>query len=215
MVRLRQVSIALALAVGLSLLSTGVPQAQADGVVNAIGAYNSNWWGTRADIETALPQIRDGGWSWARASVQYNPAGHNDYAEVGWYKTTLWRSVYVSVQNGASHFESAYSYFPLTGSTHKYTVTWSTSGQCWRLLYDGTQVTCRASSVALTRIFSGGEASSSQNAIGISGCLNNQYQATSGGSWYNYPDHYPAVEPGGVYWLARISNRSWQVGGNN
>jgi hypothetical protein len=94
-------------------------------------------------------------------------------------------------------------------------VSWKSSGQCWSLKYDGAEKFCGVSSARITRIFSGGEASSSANAIGVSGCLINSYQRALGGAWYTVPSHYKDVEPGGVYWVTDLSVYSWQVGGNN
>lgn len=182
-------------------------------LVNAIGAYNGNPWGTKADIETANPQIRDGAYSWARATVQYNQGSTNYYAEIGWFKDGSGIHVHVTSQSSGGHFDLNYSQQPAVGSRHNYSALWNSSLNGYDLKYDGTLITNRPASLVLTRVFSGGEAYSSADAIGISGCLNNQYASTSGGGWLSFPSHYDQVTSG--YWVTDISANSWQVGGNN
>lgn len=207
----------------LSLTWVTVGAVRAEGVVNAIGALDGDWWGTRADIEIAWPQIRDGGFSWARASVQNNPNDQtNDYVEFGWYKDATMQyypNMHVSRQFGASHFERNYGQ---VGGTFKYTVLWDDNPlmQCWRVYYNSKSPTCQPSSYNITRVFSGGEASSSQNAIGVSGSLHNEFASANGGGWLLYPPAspngatYSQVEPG--YTVAWLPNQGdWQVYGNN
>ncbi len=216
-IKSRLVILSLTLITILSLATSGIPRVQAASLVNAIGAYDSNPWGTKAAIGTADPQINDGifGFSWARATVQYNPpgSGTNYFAEIGWWKDITGIHVHVIAQWNGGRFEQSYSQQPAVGSSHNYVVLWNSSQNCYDLKYDGTVITCKPASLTLTRVFSGGEASSSSNAIGISNCLNNYYASTNGGGWMLYPSHYDEAAQG--YWVHDFSAQSWQVGGHN
>lgn len=198
------------------LLGQGAETANAlDFYVNAIGYYPSNPLGTRADIQTANPTIRDVGfgYSWARATVQNESL--NYYAEIGWMKlmqgSTYTTLVHVTSQSASGHWEGNFPYYPTVGSYHNYSLLWNSSLNGYDLRYDGTYITNRPASYNLTRVFSGGEAFTSGDAIGISYCLNNQF-AVSGG-WMYFPTYTAQVSPG--YWVKYNSWHAWQVGGNN
>ncbi len=183
---------------------------------NATGNYDGNWWGTKSDIETANPQVRDGGYSWVRATVQYNPQDSiNYYAEVGWYKNSQGTiSVHVVSQDPSSgHFEKDFSFRPTPGSTHNYQLIWDSFYSGYTMTYDGFIVTNRPASASLTRVFCGAEAYTDANAIGVSGCLNNQYASTTSGGWTTFPSFYTQVASG--YYVNTLTGTNFQVGGNN
>ena len=170
-------------------LSGSVPLAKAvGGLQQANGAYYSNPWGTKANIETANPQIRAGGYqfSWVRTTVQYEPGGGtNNYVEIGWYKDGGSGTISVTVVSDLNgiHFQQSYNIHPTPGSSHSYELLWNTSNSGYDARYDGVLVVNRPGPLSLTRVFCGGETGDSINAIGVSGCLSNQYANTSSGSW--------------------------------
>lgn len=102
---------------------------------------------------------------------------------------------------------------PAIGSTHNYSLLWNSSQQGYDLMYDGIFIENRPASLTLTRVFSGGEAESPADAIGIAGCLNNQLSNTSWGNWVSYPSHYNNVDTG--YTVIDFDADNWQVSGNN
>jgi hypothetical protein len=185
-------------------------------LVNAIGYYNSNPWGTKADIVTGNPTIRDGNYSWMRATVQYYPgSGPNYYAEIGWMKYTIGNIFLEVVSNDPTHgyFGMSYGYYPTVGSTHNYKLLWNSSLSGYDLSYDGTVIVNRPASLTLTRVFSGGEASSGSNGMGSSNNNSNQYANCSGGCWTLFPSHLVQNDPG--YSVSYINANSWNVSGNN
>jgi hypothetical protein len=219
---LRRMVVGVLLAV-VSLSYSSVPDVLGQGtsLVSAIGAWDNTYWGTLTDIETADPQIRDGGYSWVRTAVQYNPSGGPNYfAEVGWMKHadgSITAHIASLDPNLTDPFEMDYpSYSPGVGSTHRYIVNWDGGVNAYDLFYDGNYITSRQAFYGtITRTISGGEASSSANAMGVSGCLNNYYQAVNGdpNSWTAYPSHYDQAASG--YTVAYLSPNAWQVYGNN
>jgi len=168
-------------------------------LVNAIGYYNSNPWGTRADIVTASPTIRDGEYSWMRATVQCSPcSGANYYAEIGWMKWTS-GSIFVEVVSNDptnGYYSNSYGYYPSVGSTHHYQLLWNDSLNGYDLSYDYSVVTNRPASLSLTRVFSGGEAYSSSDGMGPSDNDNNMYANCDGGCWTYFPSHQVQADTG-------------------
>jgi hypothetical protein len=56
----------------------------------------------------------------------------------------------------------------------------------------------------------------SASAMGISGCLNNQYAIDATGSWAPYPTYQPQVNTEAGYSIVPMASaNSWQVRGNN
>jgi hypothetical protein len=76
-----------------------------------------------------------------------------------------------------------------------------------------TVVVNRPASLTLTRVFSGGEASSGSNGMGSSNNNNNQYANCSGGCWTLFPSHDVQKDAG--YSVTYINANSWNVSGNN
>lgn len=182
----RKLVVATAFTLMVLLLITALPQAAlALTLPQAIGYYSVNPYGNRAYIETADPQIRDGGFSWVRATVQYSSGGANYFAEIGWMKYPAQCPnqpicVYLTSRDPTyGYYSLATGYNPGVGGTHPYTLRWNSSANGYDTYYDTLYVDTRPASYTLTRVFCGGEASTDANAIGISGCLKNQY-ATSG-----------------------------------
>lgn len=226
----RLVSVLLAAALALPAGSTPPAPAHAQPYpdqVNAIGYLNGNHWGIRTFIETAIPQVRDGGISWVRSAAQYNPAGgQNDFVEIGWVVSAQSSTPIVSVTShdpsmpADQYLSLTYPYYPSVGSTHVYRVYLNNNTGLWDTYYDDVYVTSRPMNdlYQTTRIFSGGEASSSANAIGVSGCLYNQYGAGATQTFYPWPSFLPQVDAGyTVHGLSAYGYgpNSWQVYGNN
>lgn len=214
----RTIPVALLLVAIFGIESTPIVEGRAkspDALVNAIGAYNSNPWGSQARITTANPYIGDGAYSWVRTAVQYNPVGSgtNYYAEIGWWKDSTGIHVHVVSNSPIEYFSLSYSQQPVNGTTHTYQVFWNSGLNGYDLRYDGALITNRSASLTLTRVTCGGEANSSANAIGISTCKRNKYANSSTGNWLLFPSHYNEAAPG--YWVNDISASAWEVGGNN
>jgi hypothetical protein len=198
---------------GLLLVTAEASKANPD-YPNAIGCKNGTYYGSRASIETSDPQIRDLLWSIVRTFSQNQNAEHNWYAEMGWYKgiDTAWSPKVTAIASGSSGNLKRYYNILSIGSTHDCYVKHNGSN-VWGFFFDGTQkVTMNLGFSSTTRVCSGGEASTSANAIGISGCLNNKRRSSSG-TWSNYGSHYKQVTSG--YWVTDIDVNNWQVGGNN
>jgi len=101
------------------------------------------------------------------------------------------------------------------GSKHIYLVV-RDSGDNWSFYIDGTlKATRYVGFASTTRVCSGGETSSTLNAMGVSGCLQNK-RKDSDGIWRNYGSHYHHIWPPGIpYEVRDIDANNWQVLGNN
>lgn len=187
-------------------------------------AYGWKWVPvTMADavIETADPQIRDGGWSWVRVFASHQVyKDHNWFAEIGWEKTAdgkfwvlcTWQS---SGGYDKEHFQRSDIRNPIS---HSYRVKHKGGGTGrWKFYYDdmSSPITTRWTGFDTGNVVgSGGEASSPQNAIGVSGCLNNRYRDEHKVEHpYMYDD--PVIVPPGEYYVVPWAPNNWQVYGHN
>jgi hypothetical protein len=220
----------LVLIVMLSVVVIFAPQLQnavqsvfAASTVYADGYYDSSggakiFGGARADMESAVPQIRDGGSSVMRVAVKHTPLSDPidvSFAETGWTKLAgdcvyaSWRDI-----NYVEGF-----YITTTCLTdvvaHDYRVAVKNDNQTqWSFIFDG--VVFKTAFLGFTRaaeVGCGGEASSSQNAIGVAGCLNVRYKNNNLTSWVYLPSHLKRVSSG--YRVIDINSYSWQSSGNN
>jgi hypothetical protein len=194
----------------------------------AIGYYAAGpspnvQYGAKAQIETADPRVAAGDISWVRTAVQYNPNGGPSYfAEIGWMKHddgsfTVHITSTDPTQPAGTFISTDYpQYAPSVGSTHGYQVLWNPGASAYDLFYDGIFVAQRAAFPILTRVSCGGETLKSASAMGISGCLNNQYATNATGSWANYPSKQYQVNTEAGYAVVDLATaNSWQVRGNN
>jgi hypothetical protein len=184
---------------------------------NAFNYYSANPYGTQADITTPDPQLRGGGWSWVRIAVQYSPSEDiNYFAEIGPYKDATGVHINVSWAYPSVDFmQQVYrGYNPSIGVNYHYEILWH-SGNDYDMYYNGNKVTTVTANLALTDVLCGGETYSNQNAIGISGCLNNQYAASSKGGWTLWPSHEKFENSNPPYHVTDIDSANWQVSGNN
>jgi hypothetical protein len=192
----------------LSLLIAAVPVAgsteqRAQGMMWTVAE------GTQALVETADPAIRDGGWSCVRVAAGGPSVS---FGEVGWIK---WadgrRRVFVSSRDTDNNLIYGEYYSP--GWRHEYRVSHRNNGTWW-FYVDNQYLTSRyLGFTQTTNEGSGGEVSSSANAMGVSGCLYNYYRVPGTGVWVSYPYHLNWEDAG--YHVADISAFSWQVYGNN
>lgn len=169
------------------------------------------YYGVSASLETANPQVRDGGFSaeavWIGESAKY--------IELGWRKES-WMGepqYYYGFWDGGGWFSGPHWLgTPGVGSTHRYRIERS-SGDAWDLYIDDQRKATVYLSMAGSLLDAGGEVFSGSNAIGISGHLSLRYR-TSSGCWWDYNGwHDEKVDPG--YYLARLSSTAHQTGGNN
>lgn len=201
------------LAVGLLWMGSSAPVAALE---NAWGYnYDANQ-ASYAAIETANPAIRDGGFSYMRTGVQRIINGNVYYVEIGWY-------VSASNPNPRYHWtyratngvvDSGEGGAPGCCNGYNYQVLDVGAGD-WQIFYNDLStpvVTVGTGFDTADDYFSGGETSSANNAMGISGDWNVSYRRN--GTWYCACDWQPWIT-NSVYYVARLNNTSWQVGGNN
>lgn len=193
----------------------------ADGYYDAAGgAYI--FGGARSDMESAYPQVRDGGFSAMRVAVAHKTLSdpNPDYAfvEIGWWlpSGSSVRRVYASWRT-ISGVDGFYEHTGLTSSVaaldYRIAVKNNNPSQ-WSAIWEGAVI--RTISPGYTRgaeVGCGGEASSSQNAIGVSACWNVKYKNNNLTSWVVLPSHLSRVSPGYVKYA--FSSNSWQSYGNN
>jgi len=181
------------------------PQAQ--------GELGGDYRGVRAYLERANPQIRDGGWSAVRVAVARNMITFVSFGEIGWIKKSNGTCrVYVSYKTSTgTPGYNEYNTLTCGGGSNEYMIRFYQ--YAWRFYFDGY----RKVDVALgwhqtSEVGSGGEVSSSANAMGVSGCLNNKYRNVAG-EWKLFEWHFADVDP--PYHLIDLSPYSWQVYGHN
>lgn len=198
----------------ISAILIASPVIASPGFPNAIGCKNGAYYGARAQIETADPYIRDGLFSMVRVFAQNQDGGHNWFAEAGWYKglDTGYVPKGRAIWNGPGGYDWRVYQTMAIGSKHIYLVM-RDSGDNWGFYIDGTLKTVRYVGFAsTTRVCSGGETSTTLNAMGVSGCLQNK-RKDSDGIWRNYGSHYNVEDL--PYDVRDIDANNWQVSGNN
>jgi hypothetical protein len=134
------------------------------------------------------------------------------FGEIGWIKWADGRiRVYVSQKDANGNYGYA-EYNSPSAYQHTYQVSYYTSNH-WRFYFDANYVTQRWLGWSQTsEVGSGGETSSAQNAMGVSGCLYNRYRDLDD-VWKLYYTHFRKVDP--PYHLVDINAHSWQVYGQN
>lgn len=183
---------------------------------NAYGyAYDANN-GVYSAIEGAAPQIRDGGWSYMRAAGGRSIGPNFYYVEIGWLKTA-----------SNPQLTSYWTYKDVNGFVNQGTggVQGCCLGHNYRVLNVGSgnwQLYFNDLNNPLTTVWtgfdyvdfyaSGGEVSSSANAMGVSGNWNVAY--LQGGNWWCACDWQPNITHP-AYHIGGIDATSWQVYGNN
>lgn len=193
----------------------------ADGYYDAAGgAYI--FGGARSDMTSAIPQVRDSGFSAMRVAVAHKTLSdpNPDYAfvETGWvkYAGSSSRCAYASwrTTSGIDGYQS-HTCLPATYEARDYRVAVKNDNQTqWSFMFDGAVF--RTVAPGFTRgaeVGCGGEASSSQNAIGVSSCYNVKYKNNALTSWVQLPSHLKRVTSG--YNVFNYNNYSWQSYGNN
>lgn len=229
----------LALVVSLSVAVIFAPQLRdtvqpvfAASKVYADGYYDSSpgtyvFGGVRSDMECADPQIRDGIYSVMRAAVSHkafsDPNPDFAFIEIGCAKApgkygTQSRYVYGSwVTTGGVYGD--YTFLQLNDGdyvAHDYRVAIKNDNpNYWSFIFNGVTQSF-AINPGFTRgaeVGCGGEASSSQNAIGVAACWNVRYKNNNLTSWVYLPSHQYRISSG--YRVADFSAYSWQSSGNN
>lgn len=209
--RIRKLGVSLTMAFLLVALFSSSTSLGYTGAYRAQGYLTGGYIGAEAKIETAAPQIRDGNWSAVRVAVSRNMVSFVSFGEIGWIKWADGRiRVYVSQKD--SNGSLGYSEYSTPSSQHTYRVSYYSNNK-WRFYKDGTYITERWLGWSqTTEVGSGGETSSSLNAMGVSGCLNNYYKDLDG-VWRLYYMHFKKVDS--PYHLVDINEYSWQVYGQN
>jgi hypothetical protein len=210
--KFRLATILILVAITISLY---VPVAWGDpGYPNAFGYIEQDSTALQARIETADPQIRDGHWSAVRI------VGHTPFdatVECGWIKYAngnIYGFTQSKVAGGAPTGKLHGQQYP--GQTHTYRIKRKGSGTGrWKYYIDdlSSPIDTRYAGFDVAKeVGCGGEAYSTLNAIGVSGCLDNQYRDLSK-VWHYYMYRYTdVVYP---YHIVPIPPYSWQVYGNN
>ncbi|MDY7041536.1 MAG: hypothetical protein SVX38_11790 [Chloroflexota bacterium] len=175
--------------------------------------WEENSKGVWTYIETADPPIRDGGFSSVRCAVAKNVIDCVSFAETGWVKDPNGIRVYASWRDRNCNYNHAYfDTLPPGYSLHSYMVEYRGDDK-WGFFFD--DVLKRTQWLGWSKPHeqgSGGEVSSFQNGMGVSGCLDNRYKGIDD-VWRLFPSHFTHVDP--PYHLVDLSAWSWQVYGNN
>ena len=184
---------------------------------NAIGYIYENSTALQARIETADPQIRDGGWSAVRI-FGWVPGVTAGNVECGWVKVAD-GSIYGFTQSKVQGQVPTWSFWGLQHpmETHTYRIKRKGSGTGrWKYYIDDISDpidTRYAGFDVAFMVGSGGEVTSTANAMGVSGCLDNQYRDTSKAWHYYMYTHKREDYPYHLVTLPRPY--SWQVYGHN
>lgn len=155
--------------------------------------------------------------SYMRPAVQRTINGDVLYAEIGWIKSGAnpTPTVYWTVRDANLQIRDGYGPSPGCCSGYNYQVV-STGNGNWSLYFNDLNtpfVTQWTGFDVADDWFSGGEVSSSQNAMGVSGNWNVAWR--SGGTWYNGCGKQLFIEDA-IYHVIDINScYSWQVYGNN
>lgn len=186
---------------------------------NAIGYISDNVTAIQARIETADPQIRDGYWSVVRIAGR---TPFNDNVECGWIKLG-WRfpdpgpGIYGFTQSRIDDYPPTVKYhgrqYPM--ETHTYLIKYKGIGTGrWKYYIDGIQVDTQYAGFDVAKeVGCGGEVYSTENAMGVSGCLDNQWRDRNK-VWHYYMYTYTDVDY--PYYLVNLPRPySWQVYGHN
>ena len=219
---------------GVLMVVGGTDRAAAIGVCEnpncpqSIGILDGAARGVQASIETANPALRDCGsypwcFSFVRTTVQDTSGGGNKFGEVGWIKggtCGVTGPKKVITYKGSGIWSRICLGSLVVGSTHSYRIDradppWQT---IWDFYIDGVVQDARPLDTSdATRVFCGGEVSTSANAMGVSGCLWNAVRPSwaSYGSFYYY--NHSSVDVSPPYQLVDLASPpySWQVYGNN
>ncbi len=240
MLHRKHISLVLAISIAImfalaNLLFNTITLVVASGKVYADGYYDSSpgtyvFGGARSNMECADPQVRDGGslgYSIMRVVVSHkalsDPTPDGAFIEIGCAKApgnygTQSRYMYGSWVTTGGVYDD-YTFFRLSDgdyAAHDYRVAIKNDNpNYWSFIFDGATQPL-AINPGFTRgaeVGCGGEASSSQNAIGVAACLNVRYKNNNLTSWVYLPSHLHRISPG--YSVYDISAYSWQSYGNN
>ncbi|MFW6195150.1 MAG: hypothetical protein ACOC5M_01345 [Chloroflexota bacterium] len=196
---------------------------------NAFGYDDSNpasFAGTRAEIETADPPIRESSsdaFSVVRVLNQYWPNSTNYFIETGWIKDSGGGTEVYWSYRGPAGYDATYPGINVSiGSTHSYKVAnqnWYDPDfdDYWVAEFD-SDTTLGLADVGYTegtRSACGGEVSSDQNGMGVSGCLSNQLRFQTNTTWFDADN--PAYFADSPYSVGDSdpTDNHWKVYGNN
>lgn len=178
--------------------------------------------GVSARIETAIPTVRDGGFS--SEVIWLTPATSNNYVEVGWRvespsTSPRWYSGYV---NNSGNWNMEWHSYPTVGVAYDYKIEDLPSNPgSWKIYVDGSWVTTHTTAMTTGKIVqSGGEvtkySSSVNNAMGVSGFDFLQEKWASDGAWHYWGDWtWQHIDTDTGYTLVNYSNSKFQNYGNN
>jgi len=179
---------------------------------NAIGYISDNVTALQTRIETADPQIRDGRWSCVRIAGR---TPFNETVECGWIKYAS-GEIYGFTQSKVAGQDPTGKLHgrQYPGQTHTYQIKRKGAGTGrWKYYIDGIQVDTRYAGFDVAKeVGCGGEVYSTANAMGVSGCLDNQWRDLNK-VWHYYMYTYTDVDY--PYHLVPMPPYSWQVYGNN
>jgi hypothetical protein len=186
---------------------------------NAVGYISDNVTAIQARIETADPQIRDGYWSCVRiiGSTPFEERVELGWIKLGWRFPDPGPGIYGFTQSKVAGqlptMDTWGRQYPM--ETHTYQIKRKGGGTGrWKYYIDGIQVDTRYAGFDVAKeVGSGGEVHSDQNAMGVSGCLDNQWRDLNK-VWHYYMYTYTDVDY--PYQLVNLPRPySWQVYGNN
>ena len=204
-------------------IGIGMPGRATAALENAWGYDDWGNNGVYAAIESAFPAIRDGGtqynFSYMRTGGQRFLAGSIRYVEIGWISTgdNPYPNVYWTYKDVNGNTDQGYG--PPAYCCYGYNYMVLADGNArgwWGLYFDSVNdsfVDVWTGYDYLENYFSGGETSSSANAMGVSGNYNVQFMR--GGYWYCGCNHQVWIT-NPIYHVGTLPyTSSWQVWGNN
>lgn len=184
--------------------------------------------GVKTNMESAFPQVRDGGFSTMRVGVVDGDVTNPDncgFAEIGW---GIWpkrygdskRHVYLSYGRVDCDLPAK----QIDGivlpdgefRAHDYRVTSAQSDPTkWKFRFDGNTWSKKIKQdfAKVPNVTCGGEVSTDRNAIGIAACKDMAYSNNDWSAWVNLPSFNKRVADG--YRVNTISPNSWQAAGKN